>query len=282
MIVAGIHLSGLIALTFFRDNMQKVRSRPTAERAKCAFQLFHIVAIHRAKILESHILEHCGMVHRTAQERFTIGECVFQRSAHQRDGIQKTAHIIFGINVGGGRTQMGQITSKRTNILRDRHFVVVQDHKQVVQMLDIVHALVDHTTGKGAIADHCHNKPLLVMQLFGPCHADSKRKGRVAMPGNECIVHTFVRVWKSRNAVQLTKLIELPAPSCKDLMGVALMAHIEHDLILRSLQHTVQCHRKLYHTKVRRQMSTGFRDVFQQKAANFLTKLFYLLSIQLF
>ena len=117
------------------------------------------------------------------------------------------------------------------------------------------------------------------MQLFGPCHANSKRKGCVAMPGNKCIVHTFVRVWKSGNAVQLTKLLELSAPSCKDLMGVALMAHIEYDLILRGLQHAVQCHCKLYHAKVRCQMSTGFRDVFQQKAADLLTKLFYLLFI---
>ena len=74
----------------------------------------------------------------------------------------------------------------------------------------------------------------------------------------------------------------VPAPSCKDLMGVALMAHIEYDLILRGLQHAVQCHCKLYHAKVRRQMSTGFRDIFQQKAADLLTKLFYLLFIQLF
>ena len=279
MIVAGIHFGGLIAFTFFRDNMQKVRPRPTAERAECAFQLFHIVAIHRAKILEPHILEHRGVVHRTAQERFTIGEGIFQGGAHQRDGIQKTAHIILGIHIGGGRTQMGQITGKCTNILRDRHFIVVQDHKQVVQMLDVVHALVDHAAGKGAVADHCHNKPLLMMQLFGPCHANSKRKGCVAMPGNKCIVHTFVRVWKSGNAVQLTKLLKLSAPSCKDLMGVALMAHIEYDLILRGLQHAVQCHCKLYHAKVRRQMSTGFRDVFQQKAADLLTKLFYLLFI---
>ena len=279
MIVAGVHFGGLIALTFFRDNMQKVRPRPTAERAECAFQLFHIVAIHRTKILESHILEHRGVVHRTAQERFTIGEGIFQRGAHQRDGIQKTAHIILGIHIGGGRTKMGQITGKRTNILRDRHFIVVQDYKQVVQMLDVVHALVDHAAGKGTITNHCHNKPLLMMQLFGPCHANCKRKGCVAMPGNECIVHTFVRVWKSGNAVQLTKLLKLSAPSCKDLMGVALMAHIEYDLILRGLQHAVQCHCKLYHTKVRRQMSTGFRDVFQQKAADFLTKLFYLLFI---
>ena len=146
-------------------------------------------------------------------------------------------------------------------------------------MLDVVHALVDHAAGKGTITNHCHNKPLLMMQLFGPCHANSKRKGCVAMSGNECIVHTFVRVWKSGNAVQLTKLIELSAPSCKDLMGVALMAHIEHDLILRGLQHAVQCHCKLYHAKIRRQMSTGFRDVFQQKAADLLTKLFYLLFI---
>ena len=42
-------------------------------------------------------------------------------------------------------------------------------------MLDVVHALVDHAAGKGTITNHCHNKSLLMMQLFGPCHTDSKR-----------------------------------------------------------------------------------------------------------
>ena len=74
-------------------------------------------------------------------------------------------------------------------------------------------------------------------------------------------------------------MVKLLPASGEQFVGIALMPYIEYDLILRGLQHAVQCHCKLYHAKVRRQMSTGFRDVFQQKAADLLTKLFYLLFI---
>ena len=64
--------------------------------------------------------------------------------------------------------------------------------------------------GKGTIADHRDHKPCFMMQLFGPRHADRKRKRRVSVPGNECIVFTLVRVrepeipssWRSLSTVR--------------------------------------------------------------------------------
>lgn len=85
---------------------------------------------------------------------------------------------------------MSQIAGKCTDIFRNGHLVVVQDHKKVVQLFNVVHALVDHAAGKGTIADHRDHKPCFMMQLFGPRHADRKRKRRVSVPGNECIVFT--------------------------------------------------------------------------------------------
>ena len=69
---------------------------------------------------------------------------------------------------------MGQISCQCTDIFRDGHLVIVQDHEQVVQPADIVHPLIHHAAGKSAIADHRHHKPGLMLDLFGPSHTNSE------------------------------------------------------------------------------------------------------------
>ena len=159
VIVARIHLCRLIALPLFGHNMQKVRTRSLIDRAQGSLQLLHIMTVHRADVLKAHILEHSGMVHSAANQRFCAYQRLFHRCADQWHAIQKAAHIILGIIIGRSRAQMGQIPRQRTDILRDGHLVIVQDHKQIVQPADVIHTLVYHATGKGTIADHCHHKP---------------------------------------------------------------------------------------------------------------------------
>ena len=250
VIVAGVYLGRLIALALFCDHVQKMWPLPVADGAQCAFQLFHVVAIHRPDVLEAHILEHGRVVHCPTQKRLALGDVFFQWSAHQRYSIQKAAHIILGIKIGRGRAQMSQIAGKCTDIFRNGHLVVVQDHKKVVQLFNVVHALVDHAAGKGTIADHRDHKPCFMMQLFGPRHADRKRKRRVSVPGNECIVFALVRVRETGDPVELAQLIKLSAPTRKDLVCVALVTDIKHDFVLWCIQNTVQRNGKLYHAKV--------------------------------
>lgn len=145
---------------------------------------------------------------------------------------------------------MSQIAGKCTDIFRNGHLVVVQDHKKVVQLFNVVHSLVDHAAGKGTIADHRDHKPCFMMQLFGPRHADRKRKRRVSVPGNECIVFALVRVRETGDPVELAQLIKLSAPTRKDLVCVALVTDIKHDFVLWCIQNTVQRNGKLYHAKV--------------------------------
>ena len=89
-----------------------------------------------------------------------------------------------------------------------------------------------------------------MMQLFGPRHADRKRKRRVSVPGNECIVFTLVWVRETGDPVELAQLIKLSAPTRKDLVCVALVTDIKHDFVLWCIQNTVQRNGKLYHAKV--------------------------------
>ena len=259
-----------------------MRAGPLIDRAQGALQLLHIVAIHRADVLKAHILEHGGVVHGAAYQRFSADQRLFHGYTDYRHAVQKAAHIILGIIIGRSRAQMGQIPRQRTYILRDGHLVIVQDHKQVVQSADIVHALVHHTAGKGSITDHRHHKPGLTLDLFCPSHANGERKRRIAMSGNKGIMHAFVGVREAGNSIQLPQMSKLLPASGKQFVGVALMPHIKYDLILGGFQHTVQCNGQFYSAKIRGQMPTGLGDIFQHKMPYLRTKLFHLLCIQLF
>ena len=174
VIVARIHLCRLITFTLFGHNMQKMGTRPLVDRAQGAFQLLHVVAVHRADVFKAHILEHGGVVHSAAYQRFCADQRFFHRCTNQWHTVQKTAYIILGIIIRRSCAQMGQISCQCTDIFRDGHFVIVQDHKQVVQPADIVHPLIHHAAGKSAIADHRHHKPGLMLDLFGPSHTNSE------------------------------------------------------------------------------------------------------------
>ena len=240
------------------------------------------MTIHRADVLKAHILEHSGVVHGAAHQRFCAHQRLFHRRTDQRHTVQKTAHIILGIIICRGRAQMGQIPRQRTYIFGDGHLVIVQDHKQIVQPADVVHALVHHAAGKGTIANYCHHKPGLTLDLFCPSHANGKRKRCIAMSGNKGIVCAFVRVREAGNTIQLPQMIKLLPASGKQLVSVALMPYVKYDLILGCFQHTVQCHGQLYSAKIRGQMPTGLGDIFQHKMPDLRTKLLHLLCIQLF
>ena len=117
--------------------------------------------------MESHILKHRGMIHRPAQHRYTVADPLCQRCPHQRQPVQKTMHVILCLKISCSGAQMRQIASQRTHIFGDGHFVVVQDHQQIVQFADVVHPLIE-----GAISNHCRDDPRFSPQFLGPSHAD--------------------------------------------------------------------------------------------------------------
>ena len=258
MVITGVHLSRLIALALFGDDVQKMRPRAFADGPECALQFLYVVAIHRPDVLEPHIFKHGGVIHGPPHKRLAFCDHIFQRGSHHRNTVQKAAHIIFGVKIDCCGAQVGQISCQRSHIFGNGHFVVIQDHQQIVQAADVVHALVDHAAGKCAISDDGYHKARLFVNLFGPGHSDSQRKSSIAMARNEGIVYTFVRVRKAGNTVQLAQFAKLFPASGQQFVGIALVSHIEHDFIPGCFQHPVQRNRQFYRAQVRSKMSAGF------------------------
>ena len=77
------------------------------------------------------------------------------------------------------------------------------------------------------------------------------------MPRNKGITVAFLRGGKARKAVHLAQMGEALPAAGQQLVGIALMAYIKHDLIRGGGQHPVQSHRQLHSTQIGCQMAAG-------------------------
>ena len=280
--IAGIVLGGGIALALLGHDVQETGSLLAADVAQHPLQLRLIVAVHGSKIVEPHILEHGRVVHRPAQDALAALDGIFEGDTHHGHAIQEGAHIFFCIQIAVGGAQMVQIPSQRAHIFADGHFVVVEDHQQVIQPADVVHAFIDHAAREGTVADDGDDMARLAPQLFGPCHADGQRKSCVAVARDESVVLALIGVRKAGKAIQLAELIK-PLPAARQqFMGVTLVADIKNDLVFGGLQHPVQGNGQLHCAQIGGQVAARFRHMVQQKAPDLGTQLPDLLIRQIF
>ena len=263
MEVAGVALGGRVTLALFRDDMQEVRAGLLMDAAQDPLDFLFIVAVKGAVVMEAHILKHGGVVHGAAHHGLAVLDGHLERCADHGHVVQKAAHVLLGIEVAVGGAQTLEVAGQRTHIFGDGHLVVVQNDEQIVQAADVVHSLVDHAAGKGTVADEHDHLPRLPPQLFGPRNADADRQRSVAVAGNEGVVFTLVGVRETGQAVELAELCKALAAAGQQLVRITLVAHIEHDLVLRGRKDAVQRYRQLHSPQVGGQMATGLGYVFQ-------------------
>ena len=80
----------------------------------------------------------------------------------------------LGVGIFRVSAQLCQIICHLADIFGNRHLVVVQNDNQIVQLADIVHALVDHAAGKRTVTNDDHDLARLVLELFGAGNADGR------------------------------------------------------------------------------------------------------------
>ena len=230
------------------------------------------MAVHRADILEAHLLEHRGVVDAPAHQLFAALQRLDHDIARHRDTLQRGFHLGLNVEVFGVGAQFGQIIGHLADVFRDRHLVVVQDADQVVQLADVVHALVDHAARKGAVAHDDDHFARLAFEFFGTGNADGGGQRRAAVTCNEGITGAFLRVGEAGQAVFLAQLGKASHAAGEQFMSIALVANVKQNFILRQVQGAVQSHRKLYHTQVGGQVPPCCGNTLDQKLTNFLAQ----------
>ena len=92
------------------------------------------------------------------------------------------------------------------------------------------------------------------------------------MPRDERVVDALVGLRKAGEPAVLPQRRELLHAPGQRLVGVALMPDVEHETIPRRVKDAVDRHRQLHRAEVRRQVTAGLGDAFQQKRMQFFAQ----------
>src|SRR2546425_8147020 len=106
-------------------------------------------------------------------------------------------------------------------------------------MARIVHRLVGEPAREGAVSHHGDYFELLADQIARRGDAVCGREAGPRVPGPELVVRTLAAPQEPGQAARLAQRRQAIVATGEDLPGVALMAHIPHDLVAgRSEEHT--------------------------------------------
>src|SRR5450756_2980520 len=98
------------------------------------------------------------------------------------------------------------------------------------------------------------------------------------MPSTEVVVDALIPQQEARQATVLALGLEAIPPSGEQLVHVALVAHIPHDLVSGALKRPVQRYGKLNHAQVGGKVPSGDGNLLQQELANLCRQLLQLLD----
>ena len=96
------------------------------------------------------------------------------------------------------------------------------------------------------------------------------------------VVNTFVFIGKAGKSACLAQSREFFITAGKKLMGIALMAYIPDNCIIRAVKNSVKCDSKLYNTKITRKVAAVFSDNIYNSCTDFLSQLLDFLLRKLF
>ena len=74
------------------------------------------------------------------------------------------------------------------------------------------------------------------------------------MSGDEGVVFALSGLGEAGEAAELPQGVKQRLPAGEGLVDVALVAHVEHQTVLRRVEHPVDGYRQLHHAQIGRQM----------------------------
>ena len=154
--------------------------------------------------------------------------------------------------------QRTQILVYSAVVLGDRHLVVVHhDDDACAQLRRLVEALERLTARERAVADDSYDVLVRALHVARLLQTGGKAHGCGGMTHLEVVVlGAFCRRRVARNGVHVVDIAEETSGTTrKHLVRIALVADVEHELVLRRVEHVVKCHGSLNETEVRTDVS---------------------------
>ena len=258
VVADGVFLGRAEAFALGGYDVQQLGTALVAQVPQGVHQVVHIVAVQWADVIEAEFLEQGArgnhalhMLFRAAGELPGLGN----------DGQDLTAALAH-VQVGFAGENAGEIGSEASDILRDRHAVVVQDHQHVFAgMRGVIERLEGHAGGHGTIANNGHH---LAIVRGAKCHTQCGTDRSAGMAHTKSVIGAFGTLGEAGQAALLAHTEHLLTAASQDLVRVSLMAHIPHQAIRRGVIDVVQGNSELYHAQAGAKMAAGLAHAVQQ------------------
>ena len=236
-------------------------------------QAGQVVAVHRAQIGQTHIFKNGGFQQEPLQP-------VLQAAAQFIQGLSSgqllhhPAVDPLGVQIIVTGAQPGQVPGQAAHVPADGHFVVIEDddHRLAADG-GVVHTLIGHASGAGAVADQGHHLVVLAQKRPRPGHTqrDGHRIGGV--PGYESVGIALRRLGESGNAAVLPQVRKIRPAAGQQLMDIRLMTHIKNQAVFFCIKNGLDGDAQLHRAQVSGQMAAGLRNGLDQKIPDLLAKL---------
>ncbi|CPQ20226.1 Uncharacterised protein [Bordetella pertussis] len=275
----GIGLGQLVALAFAGDHVQELQARQRPQVLQGGHQGVEVVAVDRADVVESELLEQRRRRHHALGVLFEPA----RQLQHRRHMLQHRPPDILGRGVELPGHQPRQIAIERAHRRRNRHVVVVQHDQQVDVGRDprVVHGLEGHARGHGAVADDGDVLALHTGVARGHGHAQRRGNRGGRMRGAEGVVLGLAALGKTRDAALLAQVRHAFAAAGQDLVRIRLMAHVPDDAVMRRVEDIMQRQRQLDRAQVRRQVAARARHRLEHEAAQLVGQPLEFAAVQL-
>ena len=199
------------------------------------------MAVDRADVIEAEFLE------QSAAHGHTAGEFLGAGGAFLDEFRQPLGKLLGGFaqaQIGPPGNPAGQIGAHGADRRGDRHVVVVEDDDQPgVHAAGIVHGLIGHAGGHGAIADDADDVVVAAAEIAGHSHAEAGGNRGRGVAGAKGVVFALGALGEAGQAAALAQGADAIAPAGEDLVGVALVADVPDQPVARRVEHIMQRHR---------------------------------------
>ncbi|MNV13154.1 hypothetical protein D3C71_1037850 [compost metagenome] len=266
-----VAFGALVALALGGHHVQQLQALEALERLQRGHQCRDVVAVDRAGVMETHLLEERGR----HEHAFPV---LFPALDEARGGVvllvaedllAAFAQCVERAASGGPAEHLGQPADG----LGDGHVVVVEDHQQVrfaVHATGMVERLVGHAGGHRAVADHRHHLALVALELARDGHAErSGDRGR-GMADAKGVERAFLALGERGHAVLLLDGVDIVAAPGEDLVRVGLVAHVPDQLVDRGLVQVVQGHGQFDHAQPGPEVAATLADRLDQVGTQFI------------
>jgi hypothetical protein len=204
-----------------RDDMEQDRPFHLQHILNSRKEMLKVVAVDGTAVLESQLLEKQSWQNHALGEFFGSTSEPLHVGADMRNLTQELPRFFTHFPIELTRDGPTQIGGNGSDIFRDRHLVVVQNHEKIFSKSSrMMQSFQRHPRRHRAVTDDTDDLVLLLQLLPGFDHTEGGRHTGPRMAGVERIVLTFFSLTESAQSSILTKRMELFAPAGEEFMRV--------------------------------------------------------------